>query len=550
MLPLRLASKKTPSSQPKNIAFLPNKAKPAFRSFNLANKNSLALKPKVQAFSSPMKKSPVFAAPKPTLSFKRSMTTDVKKLQKLEHDFQGQVAHYFSRAANLTDLSPGVLDTIRTNNSFIEVQFPVRIETSSGQGDLQIFRGYRAEHSHHRLPCKGGLRYSEMVEENEVKALAALMTYKCAVVDVPYGGAKGGICLDPKKFTTNQLENITKRFASELISKNFISPGLDVPAPDMGTGPREMGWIMQTYKDRNPGNIDAIACITGKPVSHGGIRGRTHATGLGVFFVLREAIQNPVIAKKYGWTTELKGKSVIIQGMGNVGYWAAHFCQKAGLKVIGLIEYNGAIYNSSGIDIEQAHQHFQQNKSWERFEGAQFEATTSKILESECDILIPAALESAINEANAGQLKTKLIVEAANGPVTPAAEQILLDRNVLMIPDLLANAGGVTVSYFEWLKNLSHVRFGRLTKRYESAKWSTLVDQIERHDPIEPQVKSTLTYEANEQALVDSGLEETMINAFNETWETAVEKNTDMRTGAFVNAITKVARSYTDLGIN
>lgn len=287
-----------------------------------------------------------------------------------------------------------------------------------------------------------------------------------------------------------------------------------------------------------------------KPVSHGGIRGRTHATGLGVYFVTREAFTHLAICQRYGWKSGVHGKTVIIQGLGNVGYWAAHFCQKAGMKVIGLIEFNGAIYNENGIDVEKAHEHFGEFKSWENFQGARYERDSATVLESECDVLVPAALESSLNAENAERIKAKLIVEAANGPVTPAAEQILLKKNVLMVPDLLANAGGVTVSYFEWLKNLSHVRFGRLTKRYEAAKWSTLVTHIEKTQKIDSTTKDIIQFESNEEALVDSGLEETMINAFNETWATSSRKNTDMRTGAFINAIDKVARTYLDLGIN
>jgi len=465
-----------------------------------------------------------------------------------EGTFLDQVKQYFDNAAKLTNYPPGLLKQIETCSAMIEVSFPVKFGDSH---DYQIFQGWRAEHSHHRLPTKGGIRYSEACDEQEIKALASLMTFKCAVVDVPFGGAKGGVKLDPKKYNAAQLEAITKGYAQALIDKNFISPGLDVPAPDMGTGPREMGWIMQTYKSAYPSNIDAAACITGKPVSHGGIRGRTTATGLGVFFCLKEALRTPAVLEKAGLSAGVAGKRVVIQGFGNVGFYAAQFCHRAGAKVVAIGEYNGSVYNENGIHPDEALEYFQKHKTFDGYTGGKFLSTSREVLELPCDVLIPAALEGEINAQNAPHIKAKIIVEAANGPTTPKAAEILEKNGAFIVPDLLANAGGVTVSYFEWLKNLSHMRFGRMTKRYEESKWANLVTSLEKSSKTtwSEEERKLISYGAGEEELVNSGLEETMITSFKEVYDTSIAKKTNMRTAAYIVAVSKVANTYMDLGL-
>eukprot|EP01116_Phalansterium_solitarium_P000291 TRINITY_DN10190_c0_g2_i1.p1 TRINITY_DN10190_c0_g2~~TRINITY_DN10190_c0_g2_i1.p1 ORF type:complete len:533 (+),score=111.41 TRINITY_DN10190_c0_g2_i1:75-1601(+) len=468
-----------------------------------------------------------------------------------EGDFLSQVKHYYDKAAANTTYSQGILNTIERCHSCIEVNFAVKMDLKEKETDIKIFRGYRAEHSLHRLPTKGGIRYSLAVDEQEIKALAALMTFKCAVVDVPFGGAKGGVQIDPKAYTIAQLEEITKAYAAALIDKNFIAPGLDVPAPDVGTGPREMGWIMQAYKEKSPGNIDFSACVTGKPVSHGGIRGRNSSTGLGVYFCLREALRFEPVLKKYGFAPGVKGKSVIVQGLGNVGYHSAKFCHEHGAKIIGVVEYNGAIFDEKGIDPNALLEHFRKTQSLAHFRNTKFYPNPAEVLEMQCDVLIPAALEGTINAQNADRIKAKIIIEGANGPTTPKAEEILEAKGVLIVPDLLANAGGVTVSYFEWLKNLSHIRFGRMTKRYEESKWQNLLDSVERHQEkkFSLEERALISFGAGEEDLVRSGLEDTMINAFREVWHTAEKKRVNMRTGAYIVAIDKLANTYIDLGI-
>lgn len=464
-----------------------------------------------------------------------------------EGEFLDWVKIFFDRAAALTTYPAGIIKQIEETNCVIEVNFPVRMDGTDN--DIRVFKGYRAEHSQHRLPTKGGIRFSKLVDEQEVKALAALMSYKCAVVDVPFGGAKGGVCIDPKEYTDIQLRDITQGYAECLIDKNFIGPGLDVPAPDMGTGPREMGWIMQAYKSAHPAEIDSQACITGKPVSHGGIRGRTTATGLGVFFCLREALENHEVCEHVGLEPGLKGKTVIVQGLGNVGHHAAMFCERAGMKVVGLMEYNGGLYNPDGIDVNAARDHFAANGSLEGFAG-EFHPHAEELLSHETDVFLPCAIEGSIHQKNAHYLRCKVIVEGANGPMTPKAEDILIGRNVFIVPDLLANAGGVTVSYFEWLKNLSHIRFGRMTKRYEENKWNQLMDMLEdgNHN-IKPQDRESIAIGADEETLVNSGLEDTMINSFREVHEVAKAHNCSMRTAAFVIALTKIGNTYMDLGL-
>ncbi len=454
----------------------------------------------------------------------------------------------FDRAAGFTPHPKDLLDKIKSCNSIYSFQFPIRT-----QKGFQVIAGWRVEHSHHKLPVKGGIRYSEEVNEDEVKALAALMTYKCANVDVPFGGAKGAVKIDPKKHTVAELEQVTRRYTAELIKKNFIGPGVDVPAPDYGTGPREMAWIADTYGAFNPGQLDAFACVTGKPVTQGGVRGRTEATGRGVFFGLREVCSHPEDMKKLGLSAGLQGKTIVVQGLGNVGYYAAKFCQESGGVIVALAEYEGAIYNPKGLDVDAVVKHRKETGSILNFPDAKNIAKSAEALELECDVLIPAALENQITEENAGRIRAKIIAEGANGPTTAAAEEILLKKGVLVITDMYLNAGGVTVSYFEWLKNLSHVRFGRMGKRFEETAFDKLLHAVETATGknFSESERKLVTRGADEIDLVNSGLEETMIGAYDqlrETWK-GNPKIPDLRTAAFVSAINKVATSYIELGI-
>ena len=465
-----------------------------------------------------------------------------------EHSFFGDVLKYFENAAKYLDYPAGLLDQIKYCNRVYRMRFPVRV------GDeLEVIEAYRVEHSHHRMPTKGGIRYAMSVTQDEVMALAALMTYKCAIVDVPFGGAKGGVKIDPKKYTVDQLERITRRYTTELIKKNFIGPGIDVPAPDYGTGEREMSWIMDTYTTFFPGQIDGMGCVTGKPVTQGGISGRREATGLGVYFGIREACSFADDMERLGMTVGLHGKTVVVQGLGNVGYHAAKYFHEGGAKVIALAEFEGAIYNPNGLNYEEVFQHRKKTGSILNFPGATNLANSSDALELECDILIPAALENQIHEGNAAKIKAKIIGEAANGPTTAEAELILNQKGVMVIPDIYLNAGGVTVSYFEWLKNLSHVRFGRLGKRFDENLNNNIIDAVEEMTgrSLSQQRRELIGRGADEVDFVYSGLEETMIEAYRQIREVKRENPTipDYRTAAFVVAIRKIARSYEALGV-
>jgi glutamate dehydrogenase (NAD(P)+) len=465
-----------------------------------------------------------------------------------EYSFFDAVCKSFDKASKYTKFDGGVLEQIKQCNSVLRLHFPVKI------GDkIEVIKAYRVQHSQHKLPCKGGIRFSEMVNLDEVMALSALMTYKCAIVNVPFGGAKGGISINPRNYSAYDLERITRRYTSELIKKKFIGPGEDVPAPDYGTGEREMSWILDTYMAMNPGEVDAMACVTGKPISQGGVSGRREATGLGVFFGIREVCNVPDIMEKLGLTQGVEGKRVVVQGLGNVGYHSAKFFQEAGSIITALAEYEGAIYNDNGLDVDAVFQHRKKTGSILNFPGAQNFNSSSDALEKECDILIPAALENVINGENAPRVKAKIIGEAANGPLTPEADELFIKKGMLVVPDMYLNAGGVTVSYFEWLKNLSHVRYGRLEKRFTESQNATILEQIEEltGKKVGGTQRELMLHGPDEVDLVRSGLEETMINATHEIiqcWKDnpGIE---DMRTAAFVVAINKVGTSYSELGI-
>ena len=465
-----------------------------------------------------------------------------------EYKFFEAVEKSFDKAAKFTTWDPGILEQIKQCNSVYRMHFPVKI------GDkIEVIKAYRVQHSQHKTPCKGGIRFALSVNLDEVMALAALMTFKCAIVNVPFGGAKGGIAIDPRKYTPYELEKITRRYTSELIKKNFIGPGIDVPAPDYGTGEREMAWILDTYLSMRPGEIDALGCVTGKPVTQGGVRGRREATGLGVFFGIREVCNMKETMTKLGLETGIERKSVVVQGMGNVGYHAAKFFRQGGAKVIALAEYEGAIMNPKGLNEEEVFQHRKKTGSILNFPGATNITNSSEALELDCDILIPAALENVINGENAPRIRAKIIGEAANGPLTPEADEEFIKRGVLVVPDMYLNAGGVTVSYFEWLKNLSHVRYGRMEKRFTENMNAHILGQMEEltGKTVHDKEREFIMHGAEEVDLVNSGLEETMSAATREIMD--CWKNNpqipDMRTAAYVVAINKVGTAYAELGI-
>ena len=462
--------------------------------------------------------------------------------------FTETVNEYVSRALRQLDLPPGLGDQIKACNSVLQVQFPVQLDS----GRYRVFKGWRAVHSMHRLPVKGGIRYAPSVSQDEVVALAALMTYKCAIVDVPYGGSKGALAVDPRAYGRDEMERITRRFARELIERDYISPGGNVPAPDMGTGAREMAWIADVYKTLHPRDIDHLACVTGKPVTVGGIPGRVEATGRGVQYAIREYFRHPDDVALAGMEGDLEGKRVVVQGFGNVGFHLAKFlAQEDGAKVVAVIERDGALVDEAGIDVDALKDHQLDEGTIEGFAG-RYERDGKACLEIECDILIPAAVEAQITAANAERIQAPLIVEAANGPVTLEADQILRERGKVMLPDVYVNAGGVVVSYFEWIKNLSHIRFGRMERRLDEYRGELLVRALEgaTGQAVPDSVRANLVDGADELALVRSGLDDSMRLAYQQISETRnATAGLDFRTAAFVGAAAKVANTYLEMGV-
>ncbi len=464
-------------------------------------------------------------------------------------NFEDNVNAYFDHAAVFCHHSKGLLDQIRVCNSVYSFAFPVRF----ADGSIEVVRAWRAEHSHHKLPTKGGIRFSPQVDESEVKALAALMTYKCALVDVPFGGAKGAVQIDPSRYTVEQLERITRRYTHELVRKQFIGPGIDVPAPDYGTGEREMSWIADTYGQLNTGMLEALACVTGKPVTEGGIHGRREATGRGLMFALSEACRSVEDMKALGLSVGIEGKRLVVQGLGNVGFHAARFCREQGSVLIALAEREGAIFNPAGLNEEDVFEHRRRTGSILGFPGAKDLPGSRDALELECDVLVPAALENVLTAENAPRIKAKIVLEGANGPTTPEADEVFRKRGMLVIPDVYANAGGGTVSYFEWLKNLSHVRLGRMDRRRQAASEMRILSAIEMATgkKFSDADRQSLVKVTDELAIVNSGLEDTMIVAYQEIRDVLRRepKVGDLRTAAFVTAINKVAIVYEELGI-
>ena len=463
--------------------------------------------------------------------------------------FTASVNRMADRAFKVLDMDPGIARAIKSCSAVIQLNFPVNI-----RGKIEVFTGWRAVHSTHRLPVKGGLRFAPIVNQDEVEALAALMTYKCAIVDVPFGGSKGGLQIDPSKYERDDMQIITRRFARELIRKDFLNPATNVPAPDMGTGEREMAWIADTYKQLHPENINYAACVTGKPVHHGGIRGRTEATGRGVVYAMREFFRHTGDVKAAGLKGGLEGKRIILQGLGNVGYHAGRLLDEEDKAcIVAIIERDGALLDENGLSVERVRQYINANKTIRDYPDAQFVDNGAKVLEMDCDILIPAAMEAQITAANAERIKARLIVEAANGPVTFEADEILGKRGVTILPDAYINAGGVTVSYFEWIRNLSHIRFGRMERRYDEMRGQHLITAMQSlsEKDVPDWMRNEIVRGADELDLVRSGLDDTMRQAFQEIREVreSHDQIEDFRTAAYVVAVNKIARSYIDIGI-
>jgi glutamate dehydrogenase (NAD(P)+) len=463
--------------------------------------------------------------------------------------FLDSVYAMYDRAVGVLHLPVGLPEKIKHCHAVYQVRIPVEI-----RGQCEVFTGWRAVHSEHRLPVKGGIRYAPVVEQDEVEALAALMSFKCAIVDVPFGGSKGGLRIDPKAYNEEELEIITRRFATELAAKGFISPSLNVPAPDMGTGPREMAWIADAYRKLHPDDVNAIACVTGKPPTQGGIQGRVEATGRGVQYGLQEYFRSPDDVKHANLNGGLGGKRVVVQGLGNVGYHAAKFLQhEDDCKIVAIIEWDGGLYNANGISVETVAAFKYANGGVKGYPDAEYVENGKSLLEADCDILIPAAMEGQVTAENAPRIKAPLIAEAANGPVTFEADEYLRTHGKVILPDAFLNAGGVTVSYFEWIKNLSHIRFGRMDRRLEEQRGRQILEMIEEMvgKKAPPHWVEKIVAGADEVDVVRSGLDDTMRRAWQQVREVYWNRKEvpDFRTAAFVVAIQKIARTYMEMGV-
>jgi glutamate dehydrogenase (NAD(P)+) len=463
--------------------------------------------------------------------------------------FRECVDRMVDRAIIASGFDPNTAKIIQACNIISQIRFPVKIGKK-----IEIFTGWWAEHSSHRLPVKGGLRFAPIVNQDEIEALATLMSYKCALADIPFGGAKGGLCINPANYTESELRAITHSFGTELARKEYLSPSMSVPAPDMGTSSREMVWIADAYKDMFPENLNQSACVTGKPLNHGGIAGRTEATGKGVQYALREFFHHPDEVEAAGLIDGLASQRIIVQGLGNVGYHTAKYLsEEDATKVIAVIERDGAIVNLDGINIHNLRQHFANSGGVKGFEGGDYIENGCSVLEMECDILIPAAMESQIHANNAMAINAKLIVEAANGPTTYEADEILRHRGVTILPDLYVNAGGVTVSYFEWTRNLSHMRFGRMQRRYDELRGITYLRALEEltGKTASDKLRTDIVHGASELDLVRSGLDDTMQMAFRDMRDVIKrnDKIKDFRTAAYAIAVTKIAQSYYEQGL-
>ena len=463
--------------------------------------------------------------------------------------FREDVDRMVDRAAMAMALSPDTIRAVKACNAVLQIKFPVMLKDR-----LEVISGWWAIHSAHRMPAKGGLRYSPLVDQQEVEALAALMSYKCAIADIPFGGAKGGLMIDPRHYDNDELREITRRFTIELARKGFIDPATNVPAPDMGTSSREMMWIADTYKTLFPEDLNHNACVTGKPLTHGGIQGRVEATGKGLQYALQEFFRHPELVTQAGLTDGIAGQKVVMQGLGNVGYHAAKaLSEECGMKIIAIIKRDGVVVNEDGLNVHDVRQHMVETGGLKDFAGGRYSENGVAALEMECDILVPAAMESQIHAGNAKQIRAKMIVEGANGPVTYEADEILRHRGITVLPDVYANVGGVTVSYFEWTQNLSHMRFGRLQRQYDVMRGSCVISALESltDRKVDEPVRKRLVSGASELDLVRSGLDDTMRMAFQDMRD-VMKRNpaiADYRTAAYALALEKIVQNYEDIGL-
>ena len=470
-----------------------------------------------------------------------------------EPSFLKMVEMFFNKASESCKVKPDLLELIKKPNTSVKINIPLIRD----DGTYTTVEGFRCHHKQHRLPVKGGTRIADSVEQSEVEALALLMSLKLAVVEVPYGGAKGGIKMNQKNFSKKEIERVLRRYIVELAKYNIIGPGIDVPGPDVGTGEWHMDIMKDTYhtlygmKDFNSTGI-----VTGKSIENGGIRGRPESTGLGVFYSIRNVLMNDELEelrKKHHIAKGIKGKKVIVQGFGAVGYNACKFLEQEGAIIVGVQEFDGCVYNEGGINVEELKAYLTKNggvRGFSSFIGKE------SIIGKECDILIPAAMEKSINKNNVSEIKAKLIAEGGNGTTSFEADKLLQKKGVLIIPDILCNAGGVTCSYFEWLKNIEHKQPGRLTNNWEKKSKEIFLVAIENEmqkvglNVNFDKIDKTAMRGGADIELVYTGLDFIMTKSLNNLVKISKERNVNLRIAAYVDAIERIAASYESVGLS
>lgn len=470
-----------------------------------------------------------------------------------EPGFSEMVIEYFDRAAKYTTIPADMLKIIKYPDSTLKLNIPFVRDN----GTYDFVESYRCHHKRHRLPCKGGTRISPHVDLDEVEALATLMSFKLATVEVPFGGSKGGLKMDPKLYSKAETERIMRRYTIEMAKYNYIGSAVDVPGPDVGTNTWHMDIMADTYKTLYGfHDIDHMGVVTGKSIVSGGINGRNESTGLGVYYCIRNVYdrdEHEPIRQQYGLERGLEGKTAILQGFGAVGYWTSHFLVKDGVKIIGVQEYNGSVFNKDGIDIEALKAHLAEGNGVIGYPDL---VESKTVIERECDILVPAALEKALNKHNCEGIKAKVIAEGGNGVSTVNADKVFEQKGILVIPDILCNAAGVTCSYLEWLKNLEHKQPGRLVTKWEEKSKKSMIVELQKQFNEQgynidlSKMPKDVIKGPSDLDLVYTGLEKIMNGALRKAVSTSVEKDCSLRMGVFINAIERIHKCYENSGLS
>ncbi|EGR30509.1 hypothetical protein IMG5_130240 [Ichthyophthirius multifiliis] len=484
----------------------------------------------------------------------------ISKEEKVDGSISDIVYTFMDQASKYTAISPAMMNFYKQCDNLFEVSIPFQRQ----DGKLEVIKGFRCQHKTHQLPTKGGLIISQNVIKQDIEAFACLNTIRSNTLHIPHGGAKGAIVLNPLDYTERELEMIIRKFTVECAKKGIIGSSIDIPGTDLGSTDREMNWIKDTYTYfYGKEDINSAACVTGKSLNQGGLSGSQESSGFCVYFTLKHMLSQDDFCQKAGIQKGLKGKTFIVEGYGSVGYWASHFLQEAGAKLVGVVERDGEIYNSDGIDANDIQNYKVQNKGISGYPKATFQ---KDVAFQKCDIFIPAFFAKSIHSENADKFNCKVIAEGANLSVTPNAEQILEKKGVQIIPDVIASSGGFLSGYFEWIKNISHKHHGSMTRKWEQKSNIQLLETIEVETGLKLKnilvnilwiYKEQLKYKKKNQYinilfqhdLVESGLEESYERSLNESINTSKKLNVNLRIATYVNALTKLNIHYSQVGM-